>query len=169
MISILPFANIDSRSVVAEFSAGPMTSGGGSLLLRKIDCATGLSSPMSRALSDRRDQARVHHGQKELLRQRLFKVHLKADRLSCTRFKANQFRLLLHTFAFVLLWHLRSTLAWTEPAVASVDTLKLKLLKIAARVTQSIRRILFTMPRAYPYQRLFATALQNIRLMPLGG
>ena len=95
------------------------------------------------------------------------KVHLKADRLSCTRFKANQFRLLLHTFAFVLLWHLRQSLAGTELAAATVDTLKLKLLKIAARVVQSVRRILFTMPRAYPYQRLFAIALQNIRQMPL--
>ena len=95
------------------------------------------------------------------------KVHLKADRLSCTRFRANQFRLLLHTFAFVLLWHLRRSLAGTELAAATVDTLKLKLLKIAARVVQSVRRILFTMPRAYPYQRLFATALQNIRQMPL--
>ncbi len=95
------------------------------------------------------------------------KLHLKADRLSCTRFAANQFRLLLHTFAFVLLWHLRRSLAGTELAAASVDTLKLKLLKIAARVVQSVRRILFTMPRAYPYQRMFATALQNIRQMPL--
>jgi len=95
------------------------------------------------------------------------KVHLKADRLSCTRFKANQFRLLLHTFAFVLLWRLRRSLAGTELAAATVDTLKLKLLKVAARVVQSVRRILFTMPRAYPYQRLFATALQNIRQMPL--
>lgn len=95
------------------------------------------------------------------------KVHLKADRLSCTLFQANQFRLLLHTFAFVLLWHLRRSLAGTELAAATVDTLKLKLLKIAARVVQSVRRILFTMPRAYPYQHLFATALQNIRQMPL--
>lgn len=95
------------------------------------------------------------------------KVHLKADRLSCTRFQANQFRLLLHTFAFVLLWHLRRSLAGTELVVASVDTLKLKLLKIGARVVQSVRRILFTMPRAYPYQHLFATALENIRRKPL--
>ncbi len=95
------------------------------------------------------------------------KLHLKADRLSCTRFQANQFRLLLHTFAFVLLWHLRRSLAGTELAMATVDTLRLKLLKIAARVVQSVRRILFAMPRAYPYQRLIATALRNIRQMPL--
>ncbi|ABK18164.1 hypothetical protein Sfum_2484 [Syntrophobacter fumaroxidans MPOB] len=70
----LSFANLDSRSVVAEFSAGPMTSDGGSLLLREIDVATTLSSSMSRALCDRRDQAKVQHGQEELLRQRLFAI-----------------------------------------------------------------------------------------------
>lgn len=95
------------------------------------------------------------------------KLHLKADRLSCTRFKANQFRLLLHTFAFVLLWHLRKNLADTELATATVDTLRLKLLKIGARITQSVRRILFAMPKAYPYQDLFAAALRNIQFMPL--
>lgn len=95
------------------------------------------------------------------------KCHLKADRLSCSAFKANQFRLLLHTFAFVLLWHLRKSLAGTELARATVETLKLKLLKIGARVTQSVRRILFAMPRAYPYQALFATALRNIQSIPL--
>jgi len=95
------------------------------------------------------------------------KVYLKADRLSCTNFKANQFRLLLHTFAFVLLWHLRQSVAETELATATVDTLKLKLLKIGARVMQSMRRILFAMPKAYPYQNLFETALRNIQLIPL--
>jgi hypothetical protein len=95
------------------------------------------------------------------------KVHLKADRLSCTRFKANQFRLLLHTFAFVLMWRLRQSLAGTELAVATVDTIKLKLLKVGARVAQSVRRVHFSMPKAYPYQGLFAAALQNIQKMPL--
>lgn len=95
------------------------------------------------------------------------KLHLKADRLSCTSFKANQFRLLLHTFAFVLLWHLRQNLAGTELATATVETLRLKLLKVGARITQSVRRILFTMPKAYPYKELFGAALHNIQLMPL--
>ncbi len=72
--SQLSFANLDFRSVVAEFSAGPMTSDGGSLLLREIDRVTGLSSSMSGALYDRREQSKVHHDQKELLRQRLFAI-----------------------------------------------------------------------------------------------
>lgn len=95
------------------------------------------------------------------------KRHLKADRLSCSRFKANQFRLLLQTFAFALLWHLRTSLTGTELATATVETLKLKLLKIGARVTQNVRRILFSMPRANPYQVLFATSLRNIQGLPL--
>lgn len=70
----LCFANLDSRSVVAEFSAGPMTSDGGSLLLREIDQATNLTSLMSRSLLDRRDMPKVHHGQEELLRRRLFGI-----------------------------------------------------------------------------------------------
>ena len=72
--SQLSFANLDSRSVVAYFSAGPMTSDGGSLLLREIDHVTGLSSSMSQALSERRDQAKIHHGRERLLRQRLFAI-----------------------------------------------------------------------------------------------
>jgi len=95
------------------------------------------------------------------------KLYLKADRLSCSRFKANQFRLLLHTFAFVLLWHLRKNLVGTELATATVETLRLKLLKVGALVKQSVRRVLFIMPRAYPYQNQFATALHNIQNMPL--
>jgi len=95
------------------------------------------------------------------------KLYLKADRLSCIRFKANQFRLLLHTFAFVLLWRLRQNLVGTELATATMETLRLKLLKIGARITQSVRRILFTMPKAYPYQELFSAALRNMKLMSL--
>ncbi len=95
------------------------------------------------------------------------KLYLKADRLSCSRFKANQFRLLLHTFAFVLLWHLRKNLAGTELATATVETLRLKLLKVGALVKQSVRRVLFIMPKAYPHQSQFATALHNIQNMPL--
>src|SRR5512138_1379979 len=65
---------MDSRSVVAEFSAGPMTSDGGSLLLREIDGSTNLSSSISSVLCDRRDGNKVHHELSELVRQRLFAI-----------------------------------------------------------------------------------------------
>lgn len=95
------------------------------------------------------------------------KNHLKADRTSCHAFGANQFRLLLHTFAFVLLWHLRQSLAGTELALATFETLRLKLLKIGARVRESCRRIVVSIASSYPYQALFSTVLANIQAAPL--
>jgi hypothetical protein len=97
-----------------------------------------------------------------------WKNHLKADRTSCHGFGANQFRILLHTFAFVLLWHLRESLAGTELAQATFDTLRLKLLKIGARVSESCRRIVVSVASAYPYRALFASALATIQQMPAG-
>lgn len=97
-----------------------------------------------------------------------WKNHLKADRTSCHAFGANQFRVLLHTFAFVLLWHLRQSLAGTELAQASFETLRLKLLKLGARVSETCRRIVVSAASSYPYRALFATALANIQTMPTG-
>jgi len=72
------------------------------------------------------------------------KLELKADRLSCHRFLANQFRLLLPTAAYCLIWLLGHHLQGTELATAQVNTLRLKLLKIGARIRESSRRIWVT-------------------------
>ena len=69
------------------------------------------------------------------------KLDIKADRLSCHRFLANQFRLLLHTAAYCLFWLLRHHLQGTELATAQVNTMRLKLLKIGARIRETSRRI----------------------------
>ena len=95
------------------------------------------------------------------------KLHLKADRTSCHRFAANQFRLLLHTFAFILMWHLRQAAAGTELASATFETLRLRLLKIGARVRETVRRVVLHLASAYPYQHLFAAVASNIQAMPL--
>jgi len=95
------------------------------------------------------------------------KLYLKADRLSCHRFSANQFRLLLHTYAYCLMWLLRQNLQGTELATAPFDTLRLKLLKIGARVKQSCRRVWVHCASAYPYQELFTTLLYRIRPAPV--
>jgi hypothetical protein len=80
---------------------------------------------------------------------------LFADRTSCHRFMANQFRLLLASAAYVLVDHLRrTTLARTELRSAQVTTIRLKLFKIAARVVTSVRRVLFHLSSSYPYQPL---------------
>ena len=94
------------------------------------------------------------------------KLELKADRLSCHRFLANQFRLLLHTAAYCLFWLLRHHLHGTELATAQVNTLRLKLLKIGARIRETSRRIWVHLASGYPYHDLLAGLLQNLRASP---
>jgi len=86
-----------------------------------------------------------------------FKRALSADRLSCTKYVANAFRLMLHAVAYRLMYALRETLAPLAPSLATVqfDTLRLRLLKVAALVSQSARRFVVALPRAFPLARLF--------------
>lgn len=84
-------------------------------------------------------------------------LDLFADRTSCHRFVANQLRLLLTSAAYLLIAHVRRVgLKGTELAKAQATTIRLKLLKVAARVRTSIRRVVLHLSSAYPYQRLFA-------------
>jgi hypothetical protein len=94
------------------------------------------------------------------------KLDIKADRLSCHRFLANQFRLLLHTAAYCLFWLLRHHLQGTELATAQVNTLRLKLLKIGARIRETSRRIWVHLASGYPYRDLLARLLQSLRASP---
>ncbi len=88
---------------------------------------------------------------------------LFADRTSCHAFQANQFRVLLAASAYVLLSHLRRVgLKGTELAKAQVTTIRLKLLKIAARVTMSVRRIVFHFSSVYPCQPLFVRLIHRL-------
>lgn len=92
-------------------------------------------------------------------------LHLFADRTSCHKFIANQFRLMLASAAYVLVDHLRrTTLKGTELACAQVETVRLKLFKIAARVRTSVRRVVFHFSSSYPYQRLLREIVA--RLVP---
>ncbi|TWT74715.1 Transposase DDE domain protein [Planctomycetes bacterium CA13] len=69
---------------------------------------------------------------------------LFADRTSCTRFMANQFRLMLSSLAYVLVDGLRRlALSGTEHSRLRVDSIRLRLLKIAARVQVTSRRVVF--------------------------
>ena len=86
-------------------------------------------------------------------------LDLFADRTSCHRFQANQFRLLLSSAAYVLVQALRRTaLSGTELARAQVGTIRLKLLKIGTVIVRNTRRIRFFFASAYPYQELFKRA-----------
>jgi hypothetical protein len=82
---------------------------------------------------------------------------LFADRTSCHRFVANQFRVLLAAAAYVLVSHIRRAgLAGTELARAEVGTIRLRLFKIGAWVQRSVRRVVVRMASSYPWPELFA-------------
>ena len=88
---------------------------------------------------------------------------LFADRTSCHDFVANQFRLLLSSFAYVLLHELReSHLVNTDLENAQVNTIRLKLLKIAARVTVSVRRVMLHMSSSFPFQALYRQVIATL-------
>lgn len=76
---------------------------------------------------------------------------LEIDRTSCSRFWANQFRVLLTAAAYVLMQEIRTRAAHTSCARAQVSTLRERLLKIGARVVESVRRIVIHLPTSFPY------------------
>lgn len=84
---------------------------------------------------------------------------LRSDLTSCTSFTANCFRLLLHSAAYVLLHHLRErVLAGTSMSTALFDTLRLKLLKVGARVVERSKVVRFHLPTTYAYRETFTLA-----------
>jgi hypothetical protein len=91
-------------------------------------------------------------------------LDLFADRLSAATFRANQLRLWLASAAYVLLQALRRIgLAGTELARASANTIRLRLLKIGAVVTVSVRRVRLAMSSACPNQAEFIAAFHALR------
>ena len=89
---------------------------------------------------------------------------LFADRTSCHDFVANQFRVLLSAAAYILMDTLRREgLADTELASAQVGTIRLKLLKIGARIVCSVRRIMLHLAGGYPYKDIFVHVLARLR------
>ena len=84
------------------------------------------------------------------------KTHLLSDRTSCCRFEANQFRLFLHSLAYVLLQALRELhLKGTELATAQFNTIQKRLLKIGARVRQLTTKIKISLPSSFPLKQEF--------------
>ena len=85
------------------------------------------------------------------------KLYLKSDRTSCHRFMANQFRLFLHSAAYVLLHALKTnvlkTMHWAN---ATMATLRLRLIKIGARVRQLRTRIKVELPSSCPVKSTFS-------------
>lgn len=84
---------------------------------------------------------------------RLKELHhgLEMDRTSCSRFLANQFRVLLTLAAYILFQELRRRAAGTVCATAQVPTLRERLIKLAVWVERSVRRVVLHLPRTAPW------------------
>lgn len=70
------------------------------------------------------------------------KNYLKSDRTSCQEFEANQFRLLMHTFAYVLILKVRNASGLTT---ANTETVRLRLLKVGVIVKERTCSILLSL------------------------
>ena len=115
----------------------------------------GRAKPLYERLYCARGQAENHI--------KAWKNHLAADRTSCHEATANQFRLFLHAGAYWLLWSMRRLMpkdsAWR---VMQFDTLRLRLIKIAARVVELKKQIKIHLPSSTPDQAVFGIVLNRL-------
>ena len=113
--------------------------------------------------------AYIQRGESEQRNDEL-KNGLSMDRLSCHRFAANFWRLLLHVAAYNLLNAFRDadeipeTLRRAQP-----QTWRVRLIKVAARVIQSTRRTLIEVSSSWPHWTIYTQATQRAQTFPLPG
>jgi hypothetical protein len=117
---------------------------------------TNMTAPAQQVYDFYTQRGRCENHIKEL------KNALFGDRMSCHRFAANQFRLLLHTAAYVLMLNLRERLAGTSLASVQFDTLRLRLIKIASLVVVTARRVWLRMSLAHPSAAQFQLAVARL-------
>ena len=95
-------------------------------------------------------------------------LDLQADRLSTHYLASNQLRLWLATLAYLLLERLRARgLTGTDLARATAGSVRLKLLKVAAQVTVSVRRVHVRLSSAWPWQEVFRICARRLTALPL--
>ena len=140
------------RRIVARVEAG---NDGTDVRFIVTNLGTGNGRSLYQDLYCRRGQAENHI--------KAWKTHLAADRTSCTKATANQFRLFLHAGAYWLLWSLRTLMprrcSWR---VAQFDTLRLRLIKIAARIVEMKTKIKVHLPTSAPDQAVVRLALDRL-------
>jgi hypothetical protein len=85
-------------------------------------------------------------------------LDMQADRTSCSRFLANQFRLIIAFAAYALFQELRWRLRRTPARRWSVARIRDALLKVAVRVTRSVRRIVYHLPVKLPWRDIWTRA-----------
>jgi hypothetical protein len=95
---------------------------------------------------------------------KLHKAQLKSDRTSCRSANANQMRLILHTAAYWLMWAVREAVpAKSNLRTAEFATIRLRLLKVAARVIETASRIRVAFASACPDALLFRSVSLSLR------
>ena len=137
---------VSEQGVNTRFVVTDLEQAGAKVLYRQLYCARG------QAENEIKDHKR----------------YLKSDRTSCHRFEANQFRLFLHSAAYVLLDTLRREVFKGTPwARATMETIQLRLLKLGARVQELRDRIKISLPSSCPVApvlRRSLTLLACVRL-----
>jgi hypothetical protein len=95
---------------------------------------------------------------------KLHKTQLNSDHTSCRSANANQMRLFLHTAAYWLMWRLRQALPQsTALRTAEFATIRLRLIKVAARVIETVTRIRIALASACPDAALFRHVALSLR------
>jgi len=95
-------------------------------------------------------------------------LDLFADRTSTHTMRANQLRLYMSTFAYVLLRTLRRLgLQETDLAAAQSGTIRNRLLKFGAQIRISVHRVRIAFSESFPAQALFVQALHNLQQVPI--
>jgi hypothetical protein len=95
---------------------------------------------------------------------KLHKAQLKSDRTSCRSANANQMRLILHTAAYWLMWKLRQAMPATAAIkAAEFATIRLRLIKVAARIIETASRIRIAFASACPDAALFRTIALTLK------
>ena len=96
---------------------------------------------------------------------KLHKGQLASDRTSCRSALANQVRLVLHTAAYWLMLTVRDAIPRPQPlASAEFTTLRLRLLKVAARITETATRVRIAFATACPEAALFRGVARSLQL-----
>ena len=90
------------------------------------------------------------------------KLDCDSGRSSCHRFLANQFRLLLHAAAYVLLCVLQEAACGTRWGSAQVGTLRLGLLKVGARVMETCRKVWLHLSSSFPERSMWVHLHQQL-------
>jgi len=140
------------RRIVARVEAGSEGTDT-RFIVTNLDHGSGRS--LYQDLYCRRGQAENHI--------KAWKAHLAADRTSCSKATANQFRLFLHAGAYWLLWTLRALMPRRSPwRVAQFDTLRLRLIKTAARIVEMKSKIKVHLPSSAPDQAVWHLALGRL-------